>query len=70
MEDQLALIGGIVSIIVLIILGQYLHFFNSNNRHCSVTYLIIMKRKKIDIQEVAQTIANEKNNSLEKKPYK
>jgi len=55
MEDQLALIGGIVSIIVLIIL---------------VTYLIIMKRKKIDVQEVAQTIANEKNNSLEKKPYK
>lgn len=29
-----------------------------------------MKRKKIDVQEVAQTIANEKNNSLEKKPYK
>jgi len=55
MEDQLALIGGVVSIIVLIIL---------------VTYLVIMKRKKIDVQEVAQNIANEKHNSLEKKPHK
>lgn len=55
MEDQLALIGGVVSIIILIIL---------------VTYLIVMRRKKIDVQEVAQNIANEKSSSLEKKPHK
>ena len=72
MEDQLALIGGVVSIIVLIILGE--NFSGHSRDTCktifSVTYLVIMKRKKIDVQEVAQNIANEKHNSLEKKPHK
>jgi len=55
-EDQWALIGGGVSIIVLIML---------------VTYMIIMKRKKIDIAEIASSSLKrgsmEKRNSMEKR---
>lgn len=55
-EDQWALIGGGVSFIVLIIL---------------VTYMIIMRRKKIDIDEIASSSLKrgsmEKRSSLEKR---
>ena len=55
MEDQLALSSAVISKIVLIILGE--DFLRHSRDTCktifSVTYLVIMKRKKIDVQAVA-----------------